>query len=333
MSKPVHALSLRERTLSLTEGALLAALTALVALLVVVFGQLGLMAAPLPLFVLTYRRGVRSAILAAVVAGLVLSPFFGFPQGLLFVGAFAPMGIVQGLVARRNPPNLASRAVGLGVLVGLGVTVLSVAVSRLVLGLDPFQTLIETQVKAVQSAQEMLRRMGAPPQQVQQMEELAKRLPTFLRTLLPAALLFGVLLWSYGAYTLARHTVRRLGVELPGFPPILTWRLPPAAAIALVLPVLVGAAFQPYAPGLGTVLVANGFMASLFVFAFFGILTVLHYLNARDVPKGARVLAVLAVFLLGDPGILAMAILGLVDLWFDLRRVGPRAPRTEEEEA
>lgn len=330
MSRPVHALSLRERTLGLTEGALLAALTALVALLVVVFGQLGLMAAPLPLFVLTYRRGVRAAILAAVVAGFVLSPFFGFPQGLVFVGVFAPMGIVQGLVARRNPPQLASRAVGLGVLVGLGVTVLSIGISRLVLGIDPFQTLIDSQVKAVQSAQDVLRRMGAPPQQVEGMDQLARNLPTFLRTILPAALLLGVVIWSYGAYTLARHTVRRLGIELPGFPPILTWRLPPAAGIALVLPVLAGAGIQPYAPAVGTALVANGFLASLLVFAFFGLLTVLHYLNAREVPKGGRVLAVLAVFLLGDPGILAMAILGLVDLWFDLRRVGPRAPRPEE---
>ncbi len=331
MPRPPEALTLRERTAGMTEGALLAALTALVALLVVFFGQLGLMAAPLPLFVLTYRRGVRAALLSAVVAGLVLSPFFGFPQGILFVAAFAPMGIVQGLVARQGGPAVAGKAVALGGGVGVGVTILSLLASRLLFGLDPFQTLIDAQVKGVEAAQDLLRRVGAPPQQVEQMERLAEQLPTFLRMVLPAAVLLGVLVWSYGSYTLARHTLRRLGVFLPGFAPILTWRLPPAVGVLLVLPVLVGAAIQPYAPGVGAVLVANGFMLSLFVFAFLGILTVLRYLETREVPRAGRVLAVVALFLLGDPGIFAMAILGLVDLWFDLRRVGPRAPREEEE--
>jgi uncharacterized protein YybS (DUF2232 family) len=72
-------------------------------------------------------------------------------------------------------------------------------------------------------------------------------------------------------------------------------------------------------------------MISLFVFAFLGVLTVLRYLESREVPRAGRVLAVVALLFLGDPGIFAMAILGLVDLWFDLRRVGPRAPREEEE--
>ncbi|MDR5710310.1 MAG: DUF2232 domain-containing protein, partial [Armatimonadota bacterium] len=218
-----------------------------------------------------------------------------------------------------------------GVGVGLGVTLLSLLVSRLVFGLDPFQTLIEAQVKGVQAAQDLLRRLKASPQQIEQMERLAQQLPTFLRMLLPAAVLLGALLWSYGSYTLARHALRRLGVALPGFSPILTWRLPPMAGVLLVLPVLGGAALQPYAPGVGAVLVANGFMISLFVFAFFGVLTVLRYLESREVPRAGRVLAVVALLFLGDPGIFAMAILGMVDLWFDLRRVGPRAPREEGE--
>jgi uncharacterized protein YybS (DUF2232 family) len=331
MSKPAPALTLRDRTAGLTEGALLAALTALVAVLVVFFGQLGLMAAPLPLFVLTYRRGVRAAILSAVVAGLTLSPFFGFPQGVLFVAAFAPMGIVQGYLSRRGGPGVAGWAVAVGVGVGLGVTLLSLLASRFVFGLDPFSTLIEAQVKGVQAAQDLMRRVGAPPQQIEQMGRLAEQLPTFLRMVLPAAVLLGVLLWSYGSYTLARHTLRRLGVVLPGFSPILTWRLPPAVGALLVLPVLAGAALQPHAPGLGAALLANGFMISLFVFAFLGVLTVLRYLESREVPRAGRVLAVVALLFLGDPGIFAMAILGLVDLWFDLRRVGPRAPREEEE--
>jgi uncharacterized protein YybS (DUF2232 family) len=322
------AVAVRERTASLTEGALLAALTALVALLVAVFGSPGLVAAPLPLFVLTYRRGVRTAVLSAVVAGLVLSPFFGFPQGLLFVAAFAPVGVVQGMVARRGGEGASGRAVLLGAVVGLGVTVLSLVAARYVVGLDPLQAVVEAQAKGAQAAADLSRRLGAPPEQVRQMEQLAERVPELVRTLLPAAVVLGVVVWSYGAYTLARHVMRRLGTELPGFSPILTWRLPPAGTVALVLPVLAGVAVQPWAPEVGRALASNGFVASVLVFAFFGVLTLLHYLQSREVPRVGRVLAVVAVLMLGDLGTFAMVALGLVDLWVDLRKVGPRAERS-----
>jgi len=319
----------RERTASLTEGALLAALTALVALLVALFGSPGLVAAPLPLFVLTYRRGIRTALLSAVVAGLVLTPFFGFPQGLLFVAAFAPVGLVQGVVARRGGEGVAGRAVLLGAAVGLVVTVLSLVVTRYVVGLDPLQALVEAQGKAAQAAADLSRRLGAPPQQVQQMEQLAHQMPQLVRTILPAAVVLGVLVWAYGAYALARHVMRRLGTELPGFPPILTWRLPPVGAVVLALPVLAGAVLQPWVPQLARVLAANGFMAGVMVFAFFGVLTMLHYLQSREVPRAGRALAVVAVVLMGDLGTFAMVALGLVDLWLDLRKVGPPAERLE----
>jgi uncharacterized protein YybS (DUF2232 family) len=315
----------------MTEGALLAALTVLVAVLVVFFGSVGLVAAPLPLFVLTYRRGVRVAVLSAAVAGFALSPLFGFPQGLLFVAAFAPMGLIQGTVARRGGSAVPMRALAFGVLGGLVVTLLSLAAARFVLGLDPLQTLVEAQVRAAQSAAAMLRNLNAPPAQIQQMEALAEQLPSFIRIVLPAALVLGVALWAYGAYTLARQVMRRLGTDLPGFGPILTWRLPPMAGAAIALPVLLGVAIQPFAPAAGLALTANAFLVGVMVFAFLGVLTMLHYLNARDVPKSGRVLAVVAVIVLGDLGTFAMAILGLVDLWFDLRKVGPRAPGKLEE--
>lgn len=314
----------------MTEGALLAALTVLVALLVVFFGSVGLVAAPLPLFVLTYRRGARVAVLSAAVAGFALSPIFGFPQGLLFVAVFAPMGIIQGTVARRGGAAVPVRALVFGVLGGIIVTALSLAAARVVLGLDPLQAIVEAQVRAAQSAAEMLRNVNAPPEQIRQMEALAEQLPLFLRMVFPAALALGVVLWAYGAYALARQVMRRLGTDLPGFSPILTWRLPPLAGAAIVLPVFVGVAIQPVAPTLGEALTANAFLAGVMVFAFLGVLTMLYYLNARDVPKSGRVLAVVAVILLGDLGTFAMATLGVVDMWFDLRRIGPRAPQASQ---
>jgi hypothetical protein len=44
------------------------------------------------------------------------------------------------------------------------------------MGLDPLQAVVEAQVKGAQAAADLSRRLGAPPQQVQQMEQLAQQI-------------------------------------------------------------------------------------------------------------------------------------------------------------
>jgi len=321
---------LPERTRDTTEGALLAALTALVGLLILFFGQLGLVAAPLPLFVLTYRRGPRIAGLSAVVAGLVLSPLIGFPGGLLLVAAFAPMGILQGVVARADRPGGPTKAVAFGLMAGICSVMLGLVVARIVTNIDPIAASIEAQVKALEWSAGMARSMNLPASQIQQLEQLSVRLPDLARLLLPGMLLLSTLLWSYGSYTLARAIMGRLGVTLPGFSPILTWRLSLLWGIFLIAPMMLGIAIQGAAPQIATVLVGNAFILSVVTFAFFGVLTMLTYLHSRGVPKSGRVLSVIAVFALEDPGLFLMALLGAIDLWFDLRKVGPRAVSLKE---
>jgi uncharacterized protein YybS (DUF2232 family) len=322
--------ALAERTRDTTEGALLAALTALVAFLVLLFGQLGLVAAPLPLFVLSYRRGLRAAVLGAVVAGLVLSLLLGFPAGLLLVAAFAPMGIVQGTVAKARKPSTPARAVGYGFVVGLGAVLFGIAVARLVMNVDPFAATIDIQVKSLQSSLEMARRFNMSPSQTQQLEYMVKHYAELGRLLLPGGIVLGSAMWSYGAYTFARIIMARLGTPVPGFPPILQWRLPSGAGLFLIAPILLGVALQGVAREAAAALTSNAFILSAITFAFFGILTLLTYLNSRDVPKSGRIFSVLIVFMLGDAGLFAMVILGLLDVWFDFRRARPRAPQLKE---
>src|SRR5881397_1969228 len=85
----------------LTEGAILAALVAVLALAANYVPLVGLAAnflCPIPLAVLMIRHGLRVAALATVVAIAIGSAISGPVTGVLILLGFAPVGLAIGLV-------------------------------------------------------------------------------------------------------------------------------------------------------------------------------------------------------------------------------------------
>ena len=86
----------RRPTRGLTEGAVLAALAAVIAAVGLIIPPIGVVLAPLPVMLLVIRWGMRTAVLAAVVSGLILLQFFGPLTALSVTGIFAPLGLALG---------------------------------------------------------------------------------------------------------------------------------------------------------------------------------------------------------------------------------------------
>ncbi|TMI77597.1 MAG: DUF2232 domain-containing protein, partial [Bacillati bacterium ANGP1] len=86
----------------LTEGAILAALSAVAAIVGLVAPFVGILLAPIPLMLLVIRWGLRTAVLAAIVAGLILLQFFGPLNAVSMGGIFAPLGLALGWGVRRR---------------------------------------------------------------------------------------------------------------------------------------------------------------------------------------------------------------------------------------
>ena len=62
----------------------------------------GILLAPIPLMLLVIRWGLRTAVLAAIVAGLILLQFFGPVNAVSMGGIFAPLGLALGWGVRRR---------------------------------------------------------------------------------------------------------------------------------------------------------------------------------------------------------------------------------------
>ena len=287
----------------------------------------GILLAPIPLMLLVIRWGLRTAVLAAIVAGLILLQFFGPVNAVSMGGIFAPLGLALGWGVRRRIG--APLTVLAGAAAFLAASVAALGLTLFVLHQDVLGQLIDLQVRGTRMSLALQERLGGHSPQLDMLRALVDApctehhcLPVpmslMIRTLLPVLLTLGALLWAYLCYTLARSVLRRVGHEIPGVPAILTWRVSWPLAAGLLSASAVTSLASRRIPALdGAAL--NALYLVLIVFAFQGALVGFAWMNRR---KLSRVTQILAGLLFLNPFLfIALTYLGILDTWYDYRRL------------
>lgn len=318
------------RTQGLTEGAILAALVALFA---VVGRYIPLMSlattflCPLPLAVLVIRHGFRVAGIAAIVAALVGSVLAGPLVGLAILVSFAPMGIVLGIGADRRWP--APHVIGAGTLVASISTGLSF-LGLLGGGRLSMEEMARSMERSVAMTIDLYTRIGIPAPQIesamQPMREFARLLPY----LLPLILVLTAAMTSWLNYEVGRRLLGRFGYRLHALPPLRTWRVP-AAGVWLVP---VGFVLQFAGARAGMLAMQNiGFsliLGAMLVFVLQGLIAGWVILGNFGFGKIERALAVWLALAL-PPASGPLFVLGILDTIYQVRDrwgVESRKPRS-----
>jgi uncharacterized protein YybS (DUF2232 family) len=321
----------RSRTRGLTEGAILAALTAIVAAAGLVIPFIGLVLAPLPIMLLVIRWGLRMGVLAAIVAGLILLQFFG-PLTAFSVVAFAPIGLALGWAVQRNLG--ATRTILAGAIALSASSLAGLSMARFVLHQDVLNQMldmmIKSEVEGLRISLAAMERMGTvPPERLREMQSTIDTFPNFLstlvHTLLPVLAALAMLMWTYFCYLAARAVLRRVGHPIPALPPMRRWR----ASVGLASVLLYSAAGLSLAsrwlPLLG-VPALNVVWLNLFLFGFLGTLVAATWMDRWRVPRLMQLVAGVLLLQSGFLPLLALAIVGLLDTWYDYRHLLQRLP-------
>jgi uncharacterized protein YybS (DUF2232 family) len=322
----------RHPTRALTEGAILAALTVVVATVGLIAPFVGVLLAPLPIMLLVIRWGLRIGVLASAVAAVLLLQFFGPLIAAPVAAAFVPLGLALGWAVRRKfAPPLTILA---GAAAFLCASIVVLGVFAAVLHLDPIDQLIQIQVQASQMGVSALRSLGAPLPAIEQIRAqwesfcsehhcVTALMPPLVRPLFPLILALGALLSAYLSYAVARPILRRVGHELPGVPPLLAWRLNPRLASALVWSTAGLTLLSYWFPPAATA-AFNATYAALYAFGFQGALVGITWMNRWRIPRISQFIAGILLLQVGYLFVAALMILGLLDTWFDYRRLaGP----------
>jgi uncharacterized protein YybS (DUF2232 family) len=322
-----------QHTRGLTEGAILAALAAVIAAAGVVVPPVAILLAPVPVMLLVIRWGLRTGVLATVVAGLILLQFFG-PLVAFSAIVFGPVGLALGWGVRNE--RGATWTVLAGAAAFCASMLASLALAAAVLHQDVIGQLIRLQIDSMRQSASLLERMGAPAQNVEPLHLLidapcgehhcfAPPLETLIRSTSLVIVTLGALLWGYLCYAVARSLLRRLGYQVPAVPPMLTWRLPRRLAAALVW-ISGGLSLAGLGVPALSGLVLSAVFLNLFVFGFLGALVAVTWMTRRQIPRLAQA-AVLLLLITSQSTLplLALAVIGMLDTWHDYRRLTTRS--------
>src|SRR3989475_5144247 len=207
----------------LTEGAILAALVAVLALAANYVPLVGLAAnflCPIPLAVLMIRHGLRVAALATVVAIAIGSAISGPVTGVLILLGFAPVGLAIGFGLRRQwSASTVVLVTGGAVLLAL---ILGGVAAKIGIGVDPrvfARGVIEINKRSLDEAAQRYGQLGLDTRQMAASITMMRDFFDYSYRLIPMLLLVGSFISAYLNYEVARLVLRRGGGEETARPP------------------------------------------------------------------------------------------------------------------
>ncbi|MFC0471576.1 YybS family protein [Halalkalibacter kiskunsagensis] len=303
-----------KETRTLTEGALLASVFAILLLIttyVPFIGMITVWTLPLPFIVFTFRRGLKpgfmlwavSFLLAFIIGGLLT-----IPTAFMFGSA----GLVMGELYRR-------KLSGFSVLIGAGlvytVNMLLVFLGFvLILGENPMQLAADLTKEQLELAQSTLGSFGQSGDQLDAMYEMVNNI-----VYLAPVMIVGVgITLAVITKLISYYLLRRLGHQVSPLPPFRNWKFP-KSFLWYYLIILILAMVGAEEGSTLFVVIWNLFPLLEIIIAVQGLAVIFYYCYQKKISKAVPILIVIVVVIIA-PLLYLVRIIGIIDLGFDLRK-------------
>lgn len=306
------------KTRSLTEGAMLGAITVL---LTIVGEYLGIPAliVPIPLILMVYRQGLQLGILTAVAAALISSLVAGHVFSGLSILIWGFVGVSLGMALREkfSFPKLLT----VGVFSNLVVMGLNVLLYSLIFGENLFTDMLGFMVEGIEKAMAIWEGLGVSGEALAKYERMLEVVPFILKWGLPSLLFIYALAMSYVNLAVIRLILRRMGDDIPWIAPFTQWKVSSLYAFPLIVGMMLTAWAQvttlsSWLQFLGL----NLFIIFFHMYLVVGLAVVWHYFKRKNVARFLRALFILLLFSL-EPLVLLVVFLGVSDGLFDFRKL------------
>ena len=310
----------QHRITPLTESGLLTALSVVLALMAVYLPFIGFLLVlfwPLPLVVLVVRHGMRWGILASLAAGILVGLLVEPLLSLRLVVAFAPAGLLLGWAFVKDWSGV--RTFMLTLLAAITGQAAAVGLLLWVTDVNPLAMQVDILQSSFDSSLQLYESMGMSGADLAKAREDIEQGMKMLNYLFPLVFILMGLFYAVVSYMAGGRILRRLGHNVPQFPPFREWRLPQAFLYMFGF-ALVGL----YWGGTREIswlyqLSLNANVLAIMAGLLQGIVLVHCLLSHYKVSLPLRI--VLYVFLIMNPFLAQVtAMTGLIDMLFDYRR-------------
>lgn len=314
------------RVASLAEGALMAALAAVLVLSGYFIPPLQLLTNiiwTVPIVVLVVRQNLRLGLMATFSAGVIIALFTGPVNTILLFVQFAALGLVYGYLFKIKAG--AGRMITIGAVVSLLSLLLSLALTFKLTGM-PAGGLIQQLEGTVNYAMDFYRRagildhlagQGLTPEQIQ---ASLQQMLNLMKLLLPGILMTASLLAAFINYLVAEKVLRRLGLLTAGLPPFRFWQLPWYTIWGVIAGLGLWQLGDYYHLDLASRLGVNILYVYIPLLAGNGLAAIIFILDRFKVTPFLKVALVVAALINIPVALISLATLGVFDPFFNYRR-------------
>ncbi|MDK2896183.1 MAG: hypothetical protein PWP04_303 [Candidatus Atribacteria bacterium] len=269
------------------------------------FGFLLSFLCPIPVMFLVIRWDLKTGLLAAGVASLVVFAFAGILQALVCLLGFSFLGVIMGLAIKRGLEWL--EVIAWGTMISLLSKVALMGLALLLIGENPVAQSIAIMEDVLNQNSKFLGDVG---------EEGVKMLIQVIRLSLPGILIVASLFDTVLNFILGSWVGKKIDILFPEIPPFSLWRLPRSVAwvfiLGWILVIFGGVTFWGQV-GLNVQIVTQT------LFLVQGASVIYFFLDKRIASQILKVIIVL--FLAIQPLFSTLiAWVGVFDTWFDFRK-------------
>jgi uncharacterized protein YybS (DUF2232 family) len=300
----------------ITEAAIQLALFAvlfLIALYVPLIGVIATLFLALPFIIFTIRHGYAYALLllaASLVISMLIGSLFSLPVALMFGTAGIAIG---GMLAKNKSRYMILLISALVFLINI---VIDYTISVKFLQTDIIQETLLAFRQSFDTAMQMMKGMGQePPKQLQEQFNQGFEL---IKYVIPTLFVIAAFLFAYITIIVSVPILKRLKLPVGAWPPFRDVTLPKGLLWIYVL--VLALSFIPFEKGtFAYIAILNVYYVLQLLLMVQGFSFLYHAANKKNIPKGmvigGMVLCLFLPFLL-----YLIAILGIIDLGFDLRK-------------
>ena len=263
----------------------------------------------------TRKRIVLCAFVLAALLALMLSSLASF----LLSATFFAAGIVLAVSASHGDSPLLSLAKAALTLAVLWAALLC-AVSLLT-GQNIYQELVGSLQEALLKAAQYPVGAGTPTETQTMVTETLNQTARLVPMVLPAVILMPALITPFVAILLCNAVESLRGLERRWID-FRLWRLPDF----LIWIVIALAAACSMLDGLPGLIAINALILVALAYAMQGLAMIKFFFDSRRLPAVAQLVLIFLV-VSQSFGLMALAILGLIEVWADFRRLGRRKPQ------
>lgn len=316
------------KTSAMVEAGILAAIAivmALVSMYVPVIGAFVNFLWPLPIVICGMRNGLKWSIMSLIVAGVIVSIIISPLQAFFLVAIFGLLGLILGECMRRRFSPMKLMLYGsVGAVLAL---VINIALSFLVLGINPVDMMFTAFHDSLTQLAEYYRESGMTEDEVQKAVAGYAEMLRMMRIIMPGAFLLSAPALAFINYIAAKKILTKLGERFEDFPPFINLQIP-------------GWVLWPYAISLFAVtyfyqynqqhwlydVSVNVQTVCSFALVLQGIALIYWFVHKHNKPSWWAGMATVLLFLIPIFSQI-MVYVGAFDIVFDFRKIRPKRLR------